>query len=130
MPTREVPVPEWGDGEAVRVRGLSANGRLEFGLASQKASNGEVGPNPTALIVALCAIDENGARLFQIQDCDALAELRGDVIDRIALAVMDLSGLGATSTATETVIAEAEGNSDASPRGDSPSSSPETSAAP
>lgn len=124
MPTREVPVPEWGDGETVRVRCLNAAGRLEFGVASQKVISGEPGPNPTALLVALSAIDDHGARLFHLQDVDALAELRGDVIDRIATAVMELSGLG------DDKVAEAEGNSEATPSGTSPSGSPETLVAP
>lgn len=124
VPTKDVPVPEWGDGATLRLRCLTSGGRLEFALAQQKASAGEPGPDPTALLVVLAAVDDSGARLFQTQDVDNISEMSGDVIGRLAGEVLELSGL------TDQAAKDAEGNSEATPSGDSPSDSPETSDAP
>jgi hypothetical protein len=122
LPTADVPVPEWGDGESIRVRGLKSGERLQWALVQSKVSSGEAdGPDPAALLLALAAVDDTGARLFQTQDVDALTELRGDVVQRVGEKVMALSGL--TSEAQQ----EAEGKSDATPSGDSSTASPETS---
>lgn len=111
LPTTEVPVPEWGDGATVRVRGLTSKARFKWARMAGKAAEGE-GPEPTAYLVALCAIDKDGGRLFTDQDADALAEMRGDIIDRIATAVMELSGLGKGADAA---VLDAEGNSGPTP---------------
>ena len=126
MPTKEVPVPEWGEGKTVRIRGLGTRGRLSWRLAVTKVDDPAYdGPEPTALLVSLTAIDDNGALLFGLHQVDALAELRGDVIERLAEAAVELSGLG------DGPAEDAEGKSGADiPSGDSPSGSPAISVAP
>ena len=124
LPVEDVPVPEWGDDATIRVRGLSSQARWDWAMQRQKAVDGDGGPEPTSFLVALAAVDDNGARLFQAQDADAIANLRGDVVERVADVVMQLSGL------TEKAKAAAAGNSDATQSGDSLTDSPATSDAP
>lgn len=125
LPTADVPVPEWGDGQTIRVRGLKSGERLQWGLVQQKVSGGDSeAPDPTALLFVLGAVADNGERLFQTQDVDAVTELRGDVVERVAEKVMGLSGM--TTAAQD----EAEGKSAATPSGASSSDSPATSDAP
>lgn len=123
LPTEEVPVPEWGDGATVRVRGLSSQQRWDWAKAQQAATDSG-GAEPTAVMVAFGAVDENGKQLFQTQDADAIAQLRGDVVERIAKQIMRLSGIG------EDEQEAASGNSDATTSGASLTDSPETSDAP
>lgn len=116
-PTKDVPVPEFGDGQTLRIRCLSSSQRLIWSDAYAKSQAGEPGPDPTAVLITLGAIDDAGKALFQLQDVDALAEMRGDLIDRLATEVLDLSAM------TEPAAKEAEGNSDATQSSDSPSDS-------
>lgn len=124
LPTKEIPLPELGDGASVRIRCLTSGGRLQWISAVQSFSDGKPGPEPNALLVALAAVDDEGNRLYQVQDADAIAEGRGDVVGKIAQAVQKLSGLD------DVAAADAEGNSEATPSGDTQSDSPEPSAAP
>lgn len=123
LPTADVPVPEWGAGQSVRVRGLRSRERIEWAKALDTAKAAG-GPDPAALLVAMAAIDTDGKAIFQKQDVDALTEIRGDVIANISDKVLELSGL------TEAAEVEAEGKSDATPSGDSSSNSAETSEQP
>lgn len=125
MPTDTVPVPEWGDGETVRVRMLSTKARLRWVLARDKALGGEEdAPDPSAFLVTLGAIDEHGALLFQLQDCDVLSDMRGDIIERISDRILELSGM------TDAAAKDAEKNSAESASSTEPSSSPSDSDAP
>lgn len=125
MPTAEVPVPEWGEGATVRVRGLSAKQRFDWSLSSQKAAAGEPAPDPLSYLFCLGAINDDGARLFpQAQDADVVAELRGDVIDRVTTKIMELSGL------SDVAATDAGKDSTKTPSGSSPTSSPQTSDTP
>lgn len=61
----EIPVPEWGG--SVRLRSLSGaeRDRFETSMSKQRGSKREDNyENVRARLVALCAVDENGARLF------------------------------------------------------------------
>lgn len=123
VPTKKVEVPDW-DG-VVRVRCLSTKARLKWALNRDKALAGDPDvPDPTAYLVTLGAIDDNGALLFQIQDCDALSVMRGDYVDLVSDAILELSGM------TDKAAVDAEKNSATSPSGDSPIESPVTSDAP
>ncbi len=125
MPTAEVAVPEFGDGATVRVRGLSSKQRFDWRMSAVKAGEGEPAPDPTAYLVVLGAIDADGARIFpNIQDVDNVADMRGDIVERIADKVMELSGL------TDAKAVEAKNDSGASLSGSSPTVSPATSDGP
>lgn len=123
-PVEDVPVPEWGEGSTIRLRCLSSADRLKFVIARDKAFAGEPAPEPSAYAVVLAAVDEHGNRIFQDQDTDALSEMRGDVIERLADKALSISAV------SEQAVVDAVGNSDATTSGDSGSDSPETSGEP
>lgn len=124
LPAADVPVPEWGDGATIRVRGLTAQARFDWGIARDKAMAGEAAPEPTSYLIALAAVDDAGNPLFQGQDADAIASLRSDITERLAGKILELSGIG------EAAAEAAAGNSGATTSGASPTSSPATSDAP
>lgn len=122
--TKDVDVPEWGG--MLRVRGLSGRERsaLEkmFGLGKETgnvtrpvafnprdpANAGE----PTWLnwrmwLIAVATVDENMGAVFTPTDIEALGRRSAAPLDRLANAVMELSGL------SEKERREMEGNSGA-----------------
>ncbi|MBF0583298.1 MAG: hypothetical protein HQL80_03570 [Magnetococcales bacterium] len=102
LQTVDVMVPEWGG--TVRVRMMSGLERDAF-EARLRAGEGMNGAR--ALLVALCAVDEGGARLFAEQDAVVVNSKAGFVLDRIATVAMKLNRIGESGTE------EAEKNSDA-----------------
>jgi hypothetical protein len=100
LPTEDVPVPEWGDGATVRVRGLTAAGRDRFEATylvrlgpDGKPLAGFMPDSFRAPLVALCAVDGDGNPLFRESDITALAECDGRVIDRLYQVAARLSGM-------------------------------------
>jgi hypothetical protein len=97
LPTETVPVPELGG--VVTVRGLSAADRdaFEKSMWVKKGKTRDLNmANIRARLVALCVVDEQGERMFQDADVDALGQVRADVIDRLFGVSQRLSGLGDT----------------------------------
>lgn len=92
--TTEVDVPEW-DGK-VKVRELTSHEATElgFGMVSDegKIDRSQV-PDMMAKAVALAAIDENGERLFSEDDVELLRQKSFGPIQRIANAVLNMSGM-------------------------------------
>lgn len=90
-----VNVPEWGGD--VRVRSLSGKEYDEYQISltddNGKATDASM-RNMSARLVALCAVDDSGARLFT----DAQAEVLGDkshaALKRVYDAAARLNGLG------------------------------------
>lgn len=122
FPIEEVQVPEIGDSQTIRVRALNARQRWAWAVARDKAIIGEKGtPEPTSLLVAMAAVDDGGKRLFTDSDAEYVADLPGGLVDRVAEKILEMSGL------TDKAAVDAEGNSDATQSGDSPSDSPATS---
>ena len=80
--------------------------------------------NARAKLVVRALVDENGDRLFKDQDAGALGAKSGAVLDRLFDIVAEMSGI------SDTAVADAEGNSEPDPSGDSFSDSPENSVAP
>ena len=88
----DVEVPQWGG--TVRVRMMTGAERDEFRSALASEEDGvPVGKFSAALLVATC-VDENGARLFTMEDMDALAEKSAASLDAPAAVAMRLNGLG------------------------------------
>lgn len=85
LPRREVPCPEWGG--SVWVRSITLAERLE--LMPLVKSDGDI----TAEMVALCACDEAGTRLFALDDAQRLKAKSAAVVQRVALAALELNGL-------------------------------------
>lgn len=91
----DVSVPEWG-GE-VRIRGLSGTevDKYEASLMRMRHGKPDVAlQNATARLIAWCAIDENGSRLFVHDDeVRELGKKSGVALQRCFDAAAKLSGL-------------------------------------
>ena len=79
----EVEVPEWGG--SVRVRGLTGTERdsFESSLIDAKRDAMKL-DNVRAKLVAKCAVDENGARLFTDADVRELGRKSGIGLNRVS----------------------------------------------
>jgi len=89
-----VPCPEWG-GE-VRLRSLTGAERdaYEQSLVQTRGKSREMNlRNARAKLVALCAVDENGKRLFTDADVNALGKKNAKPLDRLFDVARRLSGL-------------------------------------
>ncbi len=89
-----VPCPEWG-GE-VRLRSLTGAERdaYEQSLVQTRGKSREMNlRNARAKLVALCAVDENGNRLFTDADVNALGKKNAKPLDRLFDVARRLSGL-------------------------------------
>jgi len=89
-----VPCPEWG-GE-VRLRSLTGAERdaYEQSLVQTRGKSREMNlRNARAKLVALCAVDESGKRLFTDADVNALGKKNAKPLDRLFDAARRLSGL-------------------------------------
>ncbi len=75
-----VDVPEWGG--AVYVRVMSGRERDQFEIATMPTTGGTL-ENLRARLVALCACDAEGVRLFTDADAGALGDLEGAALDRV-----------------------------------------------
>jgi hypothetical protein len=89
--TEDVNVPEWGG--VVTVQEMTAAQRDEFDefvLATREEGKMK---GLRAVVVSICAVDEEGKRLFTNLDVPDLQKQSSKVIGRIADAAMKLSGL-------------------------------------
>lgn len=94
MPHEDVPVPEWGVDCVVRIRSMSAAGRDEWEAAIVTAKGAVNLPNIRARLVALCAVDEGGARLFEsADDIAALGRKSAKAVQRLFDAASRLNAL-------------------------------------
>lgn len=109
-----IEIPEWG--VEVEARGMSGKARAKFiDIAFQNGLAGEqdqtkMGPAMLPLFPDL-VLDgvydpASGERVFQPGDLEALLAKNGEVIQRIAMKVIELSGLNSTENAKgETISA-------------------------
>jgi len=118
LPVAPVDVPEWGEGEVVYVRSLSA---FE---AEEKLRDAGKRANFHAWFAALLTCDAAGNRLFSDADAAALGGKSIAVLRRIGDAAQKLNGM--TKAEQET----AEKNSETIGAGSSSSGSPANSATP
>lgn len=91
----DVPVPEWG-GE-VRVRVMTGAERAEFEAGTMVVRNGRREAdlrNYQARLVALCAIDEHGHRLFSEAEVESLGGKSSQALGRVFLVAQRINGLG------------------------------------
>lgn len=96
LPITIVPVPEWGEDAAVRVRGLTAKERDEIELAAVKEDFSGVTKsgmfNFRARLVAMAVIGEDGENLFTTADVEELGRKSAQVLDRLFNEARKLSG--------------------------------------
>lgn len=126
-PSEEIDVPEWGG--AVRVRGLSGQGRDEYFASMTVVRKPGERPsmdtaNATAKLVARCIVGEDNEPMFTQSDVHALGELSGIALDRVFTVAQRLSGL------SEEDMAELGKASEPTPNGSSTSGLPAISDAP
>lgn len=92
--TEVVQVPEWGG--AVKVKGLNGTQRNEYeqSLIDMNGKNVKMNmKNAVAKLVALTVVGEDGKRLFEQADVEALGQKSGAALNRIYEVAMRLSGL-------------------------------------
>lgn len=99
LPRERVDCPELGAGEYVWVRGMTGRERDEFERSNYKLRRGKLEidmdkiGNARARLAVRCLVDDNGTRLFENDDADALGGLRADTLSRIYEAAQRLSNV-------------------------------------
>lgn len=92
LKTREVPVPEWGDGATVTVRELSGDERDAYD--QQLFQHRDDFRGLRSFLVAMSLCDESGNSLgFTEAEVKQLGRKSGAAIDRLFEAAKKLSGL-------------------------------------
>lgn len=96
MATEDVVVPEWGD-QTVRLRTLTGGERDKFEADSMR-TNKKGAPemnlvNMRARLVALCAVDDAGTRMFADSEVTKLGAKRASAINRLFDAARKLNGM-------------------------------------
>lgn len=101
--TVDVIVPEWR-GETVRLRSMTADDRDGWETAIIVRNDlppAERQRGLRARLVALCAVNDRGERIFGDEDVAALARKSAKAIDRLFDAAMKLNRLGAKDVEDE-----------------------------
>jgi hypothetical protein len=110
--TETVSVPEWGG--SVTVRGLTGTERDAFEQRCHETSYANVRAN----LLAFSLVDENGKRLFSLEDVQALGAKSAAPLDRLFDVARRLSGIG------QREVKELVGNSEPDRNGATTSPSP------
>jgi len=93
--TRDVQVDEWGG--TVRLRSLAGDEVVKF---VQELSDDPAQKNNSAVqIVLLSAVDESGARLFTVDQLEALRKKSFRAILRLQKVALEINGLSEAETA-------------------------------
>lgn len=91
----EVHVPEWGG--VVRLKGMSGSERDEFEASMIEERRGGTPTrnfrNIRAKLVSLTIVDEDGKRVFEKADIEALGSKSAAALDRVFARAQVLSGL-------------------------------------
>lgn len=93
--THVVPVPEWGEKAAVRLKVLSAAERDEFEASTVSMKGGKQKPNLANLrarLVARCMVDADGNRIFQSGDVARLGRKSSKALDRLFARCQEING--------------------------------------
>ena len=98
----EIHVPEWGVN--LWLRGWSGKERAAFQQAYSQAKTDEEVANLSGLVVALTVCNDQGQRIFQIEDVELLNEKSATALDRVVNAALQHNGI------TKTAIEDAKKN--------------------
>ena len=94
--TKDVEVPEWG-GKKIRVRSMTSEERDRWETSlmkiDKKGNRQFFMQNMRARLIALCAINSKGQRLFSEEHILALGQKNASPISRIYEAAQKLSGI-------------------------------------
>lgn len=96
-----VPIPEWGEGAGVVVRGMTMAERIQF----VEKSRGPDGKPDTRKMIALSITMGIHEPRFTEDDIPALEQKSSAALERVSKAWLRLSGIG------EKALAELRGNS-------------------
>lgn len=88
--TERVHVPQWGGD--VFIRTMCGRERDAFEASTEQSLGGNI-DNVRARLVALCAVDESGKRLFRDSDVLRLGQKSAAALDRLFAVAMRLNGL-------------------------------------
>lgn len=88
----EVDVPEWGG--SVMLRELTADDAITLQEEMKRMQETEGQQGIRELAIVLCAVGEDGERLFTVDDMPELRRKSNEVINRLGGAAWDLVGLG------------------------------------
>ena len=91
LPRESVDVPEWGG--VIYVRGMTAAERERWANEWYSKLTETDRPGWRAAIVAWCATDENGTRIFDDADIAELAKQENAAIERLWQAIARQSGV-------------------------------------
>jgi hypothetical protein len=94
MKTIDIEVPEWGGD--VRLRTLTGGERDKFesDMIDQRGKNNKMNlVNLRARLVALCAVDEGGKRMFGDNEVTKLGSKNAAVLDKLFTAAQKLNGM-------------------------------------
>lgn len=92
--TETVDVPEWGGQVIVRALDGAERDMLEASMIEGKGKNTRVNlQNLRAKLVARSLVDENGKRLFEDGDIQALAHKSASALNRVYEVAQQLSGI-------------------------------------
>jgi hypothetical protein len=96
-PKFDVPVPELGEGAVIPIWGMTPRERTDFEDSRLRwpAKN-----QFRERVVFECARNEDGVKLFTIDQIDKLAQVRGDVFERLVNVAVELSGWTAADIET------------------------------
>lgn len=89
-----VAVPEWGGD--LRLKALTGKERDAFEASTVEVKNGKQRPNLSNLrarLVSLCAVDEDGNRLFAQIDVTRLGDKSAAALQRVFDKCSDMNGL-------------------------------------
>lgn len=109
LPTKDVPVPQWGG--TVRVRSLTGAERDQFeGDIVAARRDGRVSPgNIRARYAAMAIVGEDGNNLFTPADVEALGRKSAAALDKVYQEILSFNAL------TEADVEELAGNSEPAP---------------
>lgn len=117
----DVPVPEWGKDAGIRLRSLTGEERDAFEKSvvrvtgkGKSESREVIIEGMRAKLIARCAVDDKGVRLFSDADIAKLGKKNGAVIDRLFAIAQKLSGLSQEDVAELAGESEAAQNSSSS----------------
>jgi len=91
LKTVEVDVPEWSG--TVKLRTMSGGEREQYFRTLMKHKADDIPKNLFQVLVIICAVDDDGNQLFNMEDLPGLSKKNGAVLDRLTKAAGDLNGL-------------------------------------
>lgn len=94
LPVEDFDVPEWGGMLRIKTMTGAERDHFEASLVDQRGGKQKMNlQNMRARLVALCAIDEHGGRLFKADDVAKLGMKSAKILDRVFEKCQEMNGL-------------------------------------